>query len=495
MAIPASAIVTVNPAVVSGTGNPLALNGVILTQNQLMPSTGVKSFGSAADVGAFFGLTSTEYALSAVYFNGYDNSTLKPSVLYFAPYAPNARKARLIGANLSGVTLEQIKAFPAEILTVTIDGAEVQSAAVNLSNATSYTDAATIIQTAFADGNVECDWDAVNSRFDLLSSTSGATSAISYVSSPTTLAASLGFTQAVGAQLSQGVAADTPVSAMTNVVASTQNWVSFMTVWQPSIADMTEFADWLQTQNQRYLYAEWDNDPNAIIQGATSSFGAIVQAGRYDGVVCVYNTPGLAALVLGTVASIDFTRRNGRITTAFKSQSGFVPTVTSGTVATNLLANGYSFYGKYATANDSFNFLYNGQMAGKWKFIDPYVNQIYLTSEFQLKLMALLTTATSIPYTESGYSLIRAAMSGPIADALNSGIIRTGVILDASQRADVNSAAGKDVADLIERQGYYMQTLDPGATVRQQRGTPVINFWYTDGGSVQKITLSAIDIL
>jgi len=40
-----------------------------------------------------------------------------------------------------------------------------------------------------------------------------------------------------------------------------------------------------------------------------------------------------------------------------------------------------------------------------------------------------------------------------------------------------------------------LQVLDPGAQVRGNRGTPVINFWYTDGGAVQQITLASIDIL
>ena len=47
----------------------------------------------------------------------------------------------------------------------------------------------------------------------------------------------------------------------------------------------------------------------------------------------------------------------------------------------------------------------------------------------------------------------------------------------------------------IEQQDYYLQILDPGAQVRGLRGTPVINFWYTDGGAVQKISLASINIM
>ena len=86
-------------------------------------------------------------------------------------------------------------------------------------------------------------------------------------------------------------------------------------------------------------------------------------------------------------------------------------------------------------------------------------------------------------------------MIDPIADALNFGAIRAGVTLSDLQTAVVNQAAGLDAASSIEQNGYYLQILDPGAIVRGNRGTPVINFWYTDGGAVQKISLASIDIM
>ena len=36
--------------------------------------------------------------------------------------------------------------------------------------------------------------------------------------------------------------------------------------------------------------------------------------------------------------------------------------------------------------------------------------------------------------------------------------------------------------------------LDPGATVRAERGTPTCNFYYTDGGSIQRIVMTSTAI-
>lgn len=492
MTIPASNIVQVNPGVISAGGNPLALNGLILTKNLLVPVGTVQSFASADAVSDFFGPSSSEYARAQTYFLANDNKTQTPGALLFAPFVDVARAAWLQSGSLLGMTLEALQALSGTLI-ITVDGVVKTSSSINMATATSFSDAASKIAAGFAGSPVTCAWNAVNGTFVITSATTGATSTIGYATG--TLSTDLKFTSATGAITSQGSAVKTPGETMDAVKAMTQNWVSFMTLWEPVLADKTLFAVWSNAQNSRYVYVAWDTDAQAIVNGSTTNFGAVAKVAKYDGVFPVYNTVDLAALALGIVAAIDFGRTNARITAAFKSQSGFTPTVTDEQIAANLLANGYSFYGAYATANDTFNFFYNGQLPGKWEWLDTFVNQVYMNSQLQLANMELLTQVTSIPYNEAGYSLIRAAMQDPIAAALNFGGIRTGVTLSNLQKAEVNNAAGRDIADTIEAQGYYLQILDPGAQVRGLRGSPVINLWYTDGGAVQKITIASIDIL
>jgi len=92
--IPANAIVSVNPGVLSAGGSPLSLNGVILTMSTRLqtnesisvpavPAGMTMQFSSADDVAAFFGATSTQAQLANNYFLGFDNSTIKPGTLLF----------------------------------------------------------------------------------------------------------------------------------------------------------------------------------------------------------------------------------------------------------------------------------------------------------------------------------------------------------------------------------------------------------------------------
>jgi hypothetical protein len=501
MTIPASQIVTVNPAVVAAGGNPLALNGLFLTESLLMPTKKVYGFVSSAAVKNFFGPASAEFAAALKYFSGYDNSSLKPGTLLFAPYNAAARAGWVQSGSLAAMTLAQLQALPAGTLTISLDGTPETSSSIDLSTATSFSDAATKIAAAFGTPPAVT-WSAVTSTFLIESNTTGSTSAVTVTTG--TLATSLKLTAATGAITSAGDTVDTPGSAMDKVVAVSQNWATFVTLWEPNLADKEAFTAWAIAQNNRYGYIGWDTDAQAIVNGSTTCFGAIAKAAAWDSVLCISgdlsictatDVANVAFFIAGMVASINFAQTNGRITAAFKSQSGLVPTCADNQLSANLLANGYSFYGSYATANQGFIFFYNGQMPGEFKWLDPFINQIYLNSQFQLADLTLLTQVGSIPYNEDGYSLLRASKIDPITAAINFGSIRKGVTLSAAQIAEVNQAAGLDVASIIQSDGWYLQILDPGATIRQARGTPIQNFWYTDGGSVQKLVLASINIL
>lgn len=509
-AIPANNIVSVIPGVLDSGGSPLALNGVILSTNAIIPQSKVLTFGSKAAVGAYFGLSSDEYEIAGRYFNGFNNSTIKPGTLYFAAYASAARAAfMMFGA---GMTLAGVKAVSAGTLTLSIDGASKTTGSITLSGATSFSNAASLIQTAIQAttglSSVTCTYVANPGVFIITSSTTGASSAIGYASGA--FATAMGMTQATGAILSQGLAIDTPTVAMARVVSYATNWAAFTTMFEPVDADKALFRDWTNGTDQRYAYIAWDTNANAIISDSSTTFGATTLAGEYNGTFCISGSSAycieqgttlaasarsVAAFVLGAIASIDFSRENARVNFAFKSQAGLPVTCDDQQQADNLLGNGYNFYGRYATANDQFVFLYDGNMAGQWKSLTRYINQIWMNAQLQLDDMVTLTTVKSIPYNDEGFSLIRVGRMNTVIQAKKFGAIQAGVTLSELQKAELNREAGADIAQTIETEGWYMQVRDPGPEVRAAGGTPVSSFWYTDGGDVLKINTASIDVI
>jgi len=133
-------------------------------------------------------------------------------------------------------------------------------------------------------------------------------------------------------------------------------------------------------------------------------------------------------------------------------------------------------------------------VSGPFTWVDTYINQIWLNSQFQLALMVLLTQVKSIPYNAAGYGLIRAALLDPIQQGLNFGAFREGVTLSTLQKAEVNSAAGVAIDRTLSTQGWYLHIGDATPQVRQARASPPMTFWYMDGESVQRLDLASVAV-
>jgi hypothetical protein len=355
---------------------------------------------------------------------------------------------------------------------------------------------------------------AFNSNLNAFTVTSGlptSVGAISTVAFATgAIAAGLGLTQASGAQLSPGTALGTPVANMNAIVAVTQNWASFSTLFEPVLADKEAFTTWLQGQNMAYAYIPYDTDPNASVSTATSTFGDYLINNQPNGVCVIggdpaYATaqgttlaallPPIAAAVMGTIASINFGQKNGRLNFKFRTFPGVNFSCANNTTAQALIGNGYSFYGAVASANENFSWFQPGQCSGKFVTLTRYVNQIWLNSSFQNNLLNVEGSSNSIPYNTDGYTSIGNGLQQTIKAAKNFGIMRAGITLSASEVQQLIGQAGIDISQPLFSQGWYLQVLDPGPAVRLAEGSPLTNFWYTDGGDVGFIQMGSIDVI
>lgn len=494
MTIPFNQTVSIVPSVLSAAGSAVDLNGMLLSQNSLAPYGQALSFSSALAVSNYFGASSTEATMATIYFNGYTGCTKTPGQLNITRYPLVAISGFLRSASLASMTLTQLKALSGTII-LTVGGTLFTSSSINLSSATSFSNAATLIQAGFTAPTFTVTYDSTSSAFIFTVTATGATSTITYATG--TLSTGLSLTQATGAVLSQGAAAADPATFLTSLLSITRNWATLFTTWESLLAEKQAFATWVNGQNGMFIYACQDSDINATIANTTTTFGSWLQTTKPDGVIVDYASDGSGvSLIAGWAASLDFTRLNGRTTLCFRTQSGLTPMVTDGNIASILAANGYNFYGQNGSSNpnNNQNWLSNGSISGKWLWADSYVNQIWLNANLQLSIVNLLTSIGSIPYNSAGYSLIRAACLAPINAALNFGAIRIGVTLSDSQKAQMQSVLGLDASTSLFANGFYLQIVDASAATRVARGSPPCTLYYTDGQSIQKINLASIEI-
>src|SRR6185312_8147181 len=203
--IPASKFVSVVPSVLGSGGSPLTLNAVFLTKSTRVPIGTVMGFSSVLSVQNFFGVGSVEALMAGVYFLGFSGSTRLPGTLYFSQYAATAVAGYARSGSFAGVTLSQLQALSG-VLTLSVDGVSHTSAAIDLSTATSFTNAAALVQAGLLAGTpsstATVTYDSQLSAFVITSPTTGVTSAVTYATG--TLSAGLKLTAATGAVLSAG---------------------------------------------------------------------------------------------------------------------------------------------------------------------------------------------------------------------------------------------------------------------------------------------------
>lgn len=512
MAISASNIVEVLPRILTGTGSDLVFNGLVLDDNAVLKNNTPTSFSSADSVAKTFGANSDEYTFASTYFSGYANSRVKPSALYFYRLNPASAPAFVRGVELKPAdALTALKAITAGTFNITISGNNVALLEHDLSSLNSLTDIASDLQTAIrakgtaTEDGVSEDIDALKNATVEYSATlkaftvsSGDTGDTASVTSPTgTIAEALGFASDTDT-ISGGANFATVSETMTAVTAQFQNFVTFTTLKEPEDEDAMLLAKWATTQANAgtlYLYVCYDSSAGNLDENNTTCIVEQMKAEEIGATCMCYPDSEKAAFIMGTAASIAWEQRNGAITLAFKSQNGMGADVQDTDDANALDAHGVNYVGNFATRNDGFVFLYNGQMLGDWEWIDTYLNACWICNALQVQIMSGFTSAGRVPYTEAGYAMIRAWCKDVILRALNNGVIDAGVSLSETQKATLISELGDDYSDEIYNNGYYLQIVDATAQIRQQRKSPTCNFVYTYGGSVHRLTLPALAVV
>jgi hypothetical protein len=365
----------------------------------------------------------------------------------------------------------------------------------NLSVANAVADAETLNLLAPA-----VTYDSLSGAFTISSGTTGQASTIAFATGAA--AASLLLTQATGAVLSPGADAATPGPFMTGVTLQTQNWATFYTVFDPDNGVGNDqkfaFAVWTSFQNNRYGYVCVDHDPLPGAQNpAATSLGQRIKAANLSGTNLNWEPvdQNIGAFMCGFPASLDFSQEGGRTTAKFCQQSGLLPGVTDLTTAQNLAANGYNFYAAIGTANDQFTYYRNGVVSGDFLWWDSFVNQIWLNNQIQLDMLTFMLAVRSIPYNDAGNAAIETALADTITEAGEFGVYVAGVQLSAAQITKINRAApGKNIASVLQSQGWYLLIGTATPAVRAQRGSPPMQFFYVDGQSVHTININSIAV-
>lgn len=495
MTIPLSVDFRITPNVVTPAGSALDANGLMLTDNELIPIGKVSEFTSASELATLLGTDASEYKAADLYFNGYDNSSVIPAKLMMSRVVEAEVAGWLLSGSLKGVPLSTLKAIPAGTITLDVDGVATTSTSIDLSTATSYTDIATKVQTGIGASKVAVEWLPLASRFIIRSATTGADSAVS-VATAGALSTGLKLTADTAATTSPGSDPVAMAAMMNEIINSNQNWALFSSLVELSDEDKTELCAWASSSNSRFGYVVHDTSDTAIVANNAACFNQrVVVANGYENVFPVYGSYLYAVPPLAYAASLDFARTGGRVSYKFRDFPGLAPNVTDLTNYNALKSNGYNFYGSYSLNKTMARYTSDGSISGKFVWLDSWVSQVWMNANLVGAFAALFQNNQSYAFNDGGYGSVSASVIDVAEQGKNFGAIRPGVVLDTAQLRIINNTVGKDISSTLFSQGWFLFIPVQTGAARLERDLKGVIFYYVDGGLIQSITMSSTAIL
>lgn len=507
-AIPLSVDFSIKPSVLGVPGNGVDTNGLILTDNVLMPVGDPMYFFDKQSVADFFGDDSKEYTAANIYFPGAIGSYATPSKLSFSRFVTDADGASAYVR--SGKISERFETFKATIpagstIILTLDGQQI-TATIDITASTSFIDVATVIQTAIntppapppSSNDIKADpaqavvnWEAKLKCFFIASEKKGTDSECTITDG--TAIEALKLTNQTGLITSNGAAASDPSAALDEITSKHQDWVAFSTTFDCDNDLSLKFAQWASGQNYRYAYSMHDTDKTIINSNESKScnMAAIIEE-DLGNVIATYGDFTQAVAPLAYFASINFSQDNGRAPLKFREFTGISVTVDNRTAYNNALSNGYNFYGYYALNNTKSTYYADGHITGQFLWANTWVYSVYINAQLVENFNTLFKFYASEPFNEIGYTAVRSCVQSVCESVKAFGAIRSGVTLDPTQIQEIKQqTGGLDITEELFNKGWYFFIPPQNAKNRGARILDGCILFYCDGGDIQKINMTS----
>lgn len=404
---------------------------ILGTSSVIDTVTRQRDYESLTDVGADFGSSTPEYLAAQIYFA----QSPQPTTLKIGRWFLTAAAGSLVGKTLSATeqTLANFTAVTSGGFTYTKNGgAPTNVTGINLSTATNLNAVAALISAALTGATLV--WNAQYQRFELTSSTTGATSSISFLSAPgsgTDISALLGMTAASsGAYQAPGAEAETPLAAVT---LFEQNWGQTWYGLQmlgisggSATADHLSVAQFIEGTNTKHVYGITTQDAAALVQGNTTNVGAVMKANGLDKTMVRYSSksPYAVATDFGRMLTVNYNGENTVITMMYKQTPGLEAEAINSTQANALQSNNINVSAGYSngTAITQYGVMSSGE------YIDTIFGIDWLAVTVQTNLYnALYTTTTKIPQTDAGQNLLNTKVEEVCQQGVTNGLLAPGV--------------------------------------------------------------------
>jgi Protein of unknown function (DUF3383) len=388
----------------------------------------IRQYTALESIAADFGTTSPEYIAAALYYA----QSPKPLDISIGRWLRTATNASLRGAVLT--TAEQLiatwNAVTAGSTRITIDGTLRTLSAMNFSTDTNLNLVAARIQaalvTAGATGATVI-WNG--QRFITKSGTTGITSTIGYYSATgagTDISTMLKSTVATGLAPVNGLAAESPVAAVTALADLTQSWygVMFAASVQPSVAQALLVAEFVEAATTTRIYGYTETDTRASDATFLTDIGTQLKGLNRRRTFVHYSSNSYAvASFFGRAFSTNFNAVNSTITLMYKQAPGITAEQLTESQAAALKFKRINAFVAYS--NDT-AIIQNGVMSGS-AYFDEMHGLDWFQNALQNELYNLLyQSKTKVPQTDEGMNQLVNVAASVCDEAINNRLAAPG---------------------------------------------------------------------
>lgn len=387
----------------------------------------IRIYTTLTEVASDFGTTGAIYECAALYFA----QVPRPSQVKVGRWAKVDAAGGLRCATLptSEQSLSAWQAVTAGSFRVTKDGGSATNVTgLNFSAAVNLPAVAAIIQAALTGTTVV--WNAVYSRFEITSTTTGATSSISFVSaapSGTDISGMLkGRSTDSGAYTFAGAAAESAADVVALMDLNYgMGWYA-LNMPSASTSEHLDVAEFIEGTDNRHVYGVSTQQAGCLVSSDTTNIGyQLKQLGRKKTLVSFSSkTPYSAASVLGRSITTNFNSNNTVIDVMYKNAPGVEPESLNTQQAAALKSFNVN---AFVAVSNSTNIIQWGNMSSGDP-IDVITGTDWLAIALQNACYNLLyTSPTKIPQTDAGANMLVNQCEAVCAQGVTNGLLAPGV--------------------------------------------------------------------
>lgn len=433
----------------------------------------MRVYSSITGVLADFSDNTEEYKAANLFFS----QSPQPSVLYIGRWAKTATAGKLYGglhaASAQTALLNALKLITDGSIVIPVDGTNRTLTGLDFSGASTLAGCATIIDTALTQGTVT--WNATLGRFEVVSGTTGASSAVGYASnagSGTHIAATIKLTSGTAYIPVAGIAAESVTSVLNTMALKEGDWYGVMFA-DSAFTDQNHLdaAAWTEAANPSRIYGLTTAATGVIDPSSTSDIAYVLKELKYQRTFVQYSTSSAYAVasLFGRAFTVDFTANNTTITIKFKQEPGVTAELLTETQAATLDVKNVNYFVRY---NNSVAIIQQGVMVNGYFFDEVHGADAFSGAAQTALWNRLYTSPTKIPQTDQGIAVLTADVDAVCEQFVSNGMIapgkwtgptigpiKTGMTLPRGYFVYAPPVASQSQADREARKAPTMQVL------------------------------------